>query len=349
MDITSGYTTAEVEQCNNIHPHALETMKESQRIWPILQLHSSHYLIPAFEKRMVRAFDTTTTNDNVVCLVTLVRSWPAAGKEHWFWHENPHDRSSSIFVNWIVNLVHPFTIPLKIFVQDVSAVSSIAHHVLSVIHALDDKYKGVIERITVECAGTSRGYSSIDRPAMNRFLGYDMYWKESLQKYTVVWRIDSDAWFLEAPHSNPLAQMTDDFDIGFSMLGMCEVCPFNPLFLRQFNQWFLARGNLCHFSLNGNYGVRDTIMAGPFELYRLSCFRNATYTAFWMENDIDGMIEGKYGTSNYDHIREQFIKTIWIQASVAPMRINYFGELSMQHDRCPFRDRCSLQWKTSDL
>ena len=338
MDIESGYTQDEIIKANP-HPHALETLRSSAQIWKI-RLHSSHFLLPFFEKKMARVENIP---QDYCCLVTLVRSWPPSGKESWFWENNP-GHSCSILMNWIENLVSPFSIPLKIFVQNPNAVPPIQEYLISILN--DEKHKNL--DVTVEFTGDLRGYHRPQgRQAMNRFLGYDMYWHPSLERYTFIWRLDSDAFFIDAPMSNPLEQMTDDFDIGFSMLGMPEVfAPFNPLYLTDFQNWFLQRGNLCHFSLNGDFSVRDTILAGPFELYRLSCFRNATYTSFWMDNDIDGMIDGKYGYSQADNCREQFIKTIWIRASIAPMRINYFGELSMYH-QCVFRNRCTMQWKTT--
>ena len=136
---------------------------------------------------------------------------------------------------------------------------------------------------------------------MNYFLGHDVYSHAASRGYDYVIRLDSDVSFTEQYNALLRPQLMElatsaatstagsawRVDVAFAALGMPEIgVRANVEFLRSALAYFLQRGILSDAGdvdslLHGQYGMHDTIYAGPVEVFRRAVFDSPLYRAFF--------------------------------------------------------------------
>ena len=191
----------------------------------------------------------------------------------------------------------------------------------------------IYEHVTIQFVnGSGRGF-------MNRFLGKDLYFHSAVQNYKYILRLDADVSFLgEVRYNIEEIMERNGFTVGYSMLGMPEIgMKLNDEFVNTAFSWWLSRGILPtsnNLNLYGPFGVHDTILAGPFELYKKDIFANDLYQQWYDALNIQMLIHDVV-----DSIREQFFKTIFIKMTVSPDKMHWFCDIGFHH-KINFPARC---------
>jgi hypothetical protein len=231
--------------------------------------------------------------------------------------------------NWYSSLLHQFPFDVVLFV---SAEQNIPDLLKTYSPVWQIKFPNV--SITIESTLLSNS-----RKHMNVFLGHKIYSHPALRKYDYIWRLDSDATFLNVVHHNPVAEMMSSGKlVGWTVLGMPEIgMRLNEAVAAETMSWALCHGTLFRPNLYANYGAHDTIMAGPFEILPRRLFDSAQYTAWFR-----GIVLPKLSAIAHDQVREQYFKTLWIQLMVPPVNTLYLCEIGIHH-KIPFPARCTLK------